>query len=59
MDSLELVRKEFRAALADLTFNSRPIITTLTMIAHENEIYASAIAQAIKDQIKNVIIIIQ
>jgi len=51
---MDEARQEYRAALADLTFNSKPIITTLTMIAEENLSSAPAICQAIEDQIRNV-----
>jgi hypothetical protein len=53
MDSQEL--REFVASyaseLADLTFNSKPIINTLTMLASENLAAASSIAAAIERHI--------
>ncbi|KAJ3025631.1 UNVERIFIED_CONTAM: hypothetical protein HDU68_006915 [Siphonaria sp. JEL0065] len=50
----EAVRQQFRASLAELTFNSRPIIRSLTAIAGENIRFAGAIVQAIEDQLRNV-----
>lgn len=48
------IAKEYDAAVADLTFNSHPIINTLTMIAKENIKYASDIVTVIENRIKNV-----
>ena len=53
MESQEL--RDFVASyaseLADLTFNSKPIINTLTMLASENLAAASSIAAAIERHI--------
>nr|CAG8537884.1 393_t:CDS:2 [Entrophospora candida] len=48
---LESVYQDYLASLQDLTFNSRPIITNLTIIAQENDFAARAIVQAIEKQI--------
>jgi pre-mRNA cleavage complex 2 protein Pcf11 len=47
------IAKEYDAAVADLTFNSHPIINTLTMIAKENIKNASDIVTVIENRIKN------
>jgi pre-mRNA cleavage complex 2 protein Pcf11 len=48
------VAAQFERALEDLTFNSKPIILTLTEIARENIQDSRAIARVIVDRIKKV-----
>jgi len=45
---------DFRSSLADLTFNSKPLINMLTMLADENSQYAERIAQVIEEHIRQV-----
>ena len=40
--------------LRDLTFNSKPIINTLTMLASENRVAAQGIAEAVSRHIQQV-----
>ena len=56
MDAQELreFMAQYASELADLTFNSKPIINTLTMLASENVKAASSIASAIEKHIYKV-----
>ncbi|CAN6636682.1 hypothetical protein TRVA0_016S00342 [Trichomonascus vanleenenianus] len=47
----EAVRQDFLDSLQDLTLNSRPIITSLTVIAQENVRTADAVVKAIEEHI--------
>lgn len=51
---MDLVELDYLSALEDLTFNSKPIIHTLTYIAQENEPYAISIVNAIEKHIQKV-----
>ena len=48
------VSEEYNSALADLTFNSKPMINVLTMLAEENNDHGQVIVQVICDRIKKV-----
>ncbi|KAK9462518.1 uncharacterized protein V1516DRAFT_670476 [Lipomyces oligophaga] len=50
-DDLEAIRQDYISSLQELTFNSRPIISTLTIIAQENIQAAEVISRAIEDHI--------
>jgi|LakMenEpi03Aug12_release.lakeMendotaPanAssembly.Ray.scaffolds.fasta_scaffold4593219_1 hypothetical protein len=57
MSALDSLRTDFYDALLDLTFNSRPIIQTLTSIAEENKSINSApkvIVEVVEKRIKEV-----
>lgn len=43
------VYADFKRALTDLTFNSKPIINGLTMMAHENCQYSATVVKAIEE----------
>ncbi|KAJ3035116.1 mRNA 3' end processing factor, partial [Rhizophlyctis rosea] len=51
--ALDQIKQEYRASLQDLTFNSKPIITNLTIIAQENVNAAQAIVGAIEEQMRD------
>jgi pre-mRNA cleavage complex 2 protein Pcf11 len=48
------IAEDFKAALGDLSMNSRYEISNLTMIAKENTEHAFAIAESLKSHIKQV-----
>lgn len=45
---------DYRSSLVDLTCNSKPLINMLTMLAEENEQYATHIVQVIETHINQV-----
>lgn len=51
---LDAIREDYLYSLKELTFNSRPIITNLTIIAQENVNHAQVIAKAIEEHISKV-----
>ena len=46
--------EEYKITLQDLTFNSKPHINALTMLAEENKKFASQIATAIEKHLLKV-----
>lgn len=48
------VAEEYRSSLADLTMNSKPMITMLTMLAEENRSHAAVIVGVIEKHIQQV-----
>ena len=52
------IEEEYKSSLSDLTVNSKPLITMLTMLAEEYKPHASVIVKSIEEHIKNVCIVI-
>ena len=48
---------EYKTAIQDLTFNSKPLINALTMLAEDNKDFGSNIIKVICDRIMEVIFI--
>ena len=46
--------EDYRSSLSDLTFNSKPLINMLTMLAEENMQYAEQIVQVIEAHVLQV-----
>lgn len=55
MASSKEIKEEYTSSLADLTFNSKPLISVLTMLAEENIQHASDIVEAIETHLAKVI----
>lgn len=49
------IKEEYTSSLADLTFNSKPLISVLTMLAEENSQHARDIVEAIETHLSKVI----
>ncbi|CAG9826753.1 unnamed protein product [Diabrotica balteata] len=54
MSSSQEIKAEYMSSLADLTFNSRPLINVLTMLAEENSPNAPVIVEAIEEHLAKV-----
>ena len=54
LDGRQSLVSQYVVELQDLTFNSKPLINTLTMIASENPQASSGIAEAIERRIASV-----
>ena len=50
----EDICEEYESSLEDLTFNSKPLINVLTMLAEENSQHASSITKLIASRIHQV-----
>ncbi|XP_064215104.1 pre-mRNA cleavage complex 2 protein Pcf11 isoform X1 [Tribolium castaneum] len=50
----EEIKAEYTSSLQDLTFNSKPLINVLTMLAEENLAHAPYIVQAIEEHLEKV-----
>lgn len=46
--------EEYKESLEDLTFNSKPLINVLTMLAEENSQHASSITKLIATRVRQV-----
>lgn len=53
-ENFDAIREDYLSSLQDLKFNSRPIITTLTVIAQENSNAAEVITKTIEEHILKV-----
>lgn len=56
MTSTDEIKAEYTSSLADLTFNSKPLINVLTILAEENLPNAKVIVEAIEEHLSKVII---
>ncbi|CAG9820212.1 unnamed protein product [Phaedon cochleariae] len=54
MSTPEEIKAEYTSSLADLTFNSKPLINVLTMLADENSPNAKVIVEAIETHLSKV-----
>ena len=52
----EAICEDYASSLEDLTFNSKPLINVLTMLAEENSQFGSSITKLIENRIYQVCI---
>ena len=53
-ERIQEVFKEYEASLEDLTFNSRALIKSLTLLADKSKVYAPYIVQIVEKRIAKV-----
>ena len=53
-ERIQEVSKEYEASLEDLTFNSRVLIKSLTLLADKSKVYAPYIVQIVEKRITKV-----
>ena len=51
---IQAVCKEYETSLEDLTFNSRVLIQSLTILADKNKVYAPYIVQLVEKRVTKV-----
>lgn len=54
----EEIKAEYASSLADLKFNSKPLINVLTMLAEENAPNAEVIVEAIETHLSKVFLLV-
>ncbi|KAK5644187.1 hypothetical protein RI129_008032 [Pyrocoelia pectoralis] len=54
MSGINEIREEYTSSLQDLTFNSKPLISVLTILAEENVAHAKEIVEAIESHLSRV-----
>lgn len=52
------IAEEYKIALRDLTFNSKPIINNLTFFAQENASHAALLSRVLSDHLVNVQVVL-
>lgn len=57
MANVSEIKEEYMSSLADLTFNSKPLISVLTILADENQSNAKDIVAAIEEHLSRVFVL--